>query len=87
MFENLHAKCKILTMENNLTSYLSNETSFSESSVERLFLIIFTTMYYLFDRECDKKGVRSGSEEGKQKMKQRSLFGVIVKGNTKFYCI
>ena len=78
MFENLHAKCKILTMENNLTSCLSNETSFSESWVERLFLIIFTTIYYLLDRECDKKGVRSGREEEKQKMKQRDPFVVLL---------
>ena len=31
---------------------------------ERFVLIIFITMYYLLDRECDKKGVRNanGSE-------------------------
>ena len=63
-------------MDNHLTLYLTNETPFLKSWIKRFVLIIFTTMCYLFDNECDKKGGRSGSE--KQKMKQRSLFGGIV---------
>ena len=43
-------------------SYSTNEKYFSELWIERFVLSIFITMYYLFDRECDKKGVRSGSE-------------------------
>ena len=62
MFENLHAKSKIHTMEKDLTLYLTNEMPFSESWMERFVLIIFITMYYLFNCECDKKGVRRSSE-------------------------
>ena len=43
-------------------SYSTNEKYFSELWIERFVLSIFIKMYYLFDRECDKKGVRSGSE-------------------------
>ena len=76
-------------MENLLTSYLTNETSFQESWIECFFaLIIFITMYYLFDIEnvTGKVYVVVVNEE-KQKMKQRSLFGGIVNHNAKFYCI
>ena len=88
VFEKLHAKSKIRMMENHLTSYLTNETSFQESWIERFALIIFITMYYLFDivNVTRKLYVVIVNEE-KQKMKQRPLFGGIVKHNTKFYCI
>ena len=88
VFEKLHAKSKIRTMENHLTLYLTNETSFQESWIERFALIIIMTIYYLFDivNVTRKEYVMVVNEE-KQKMKQQSLFGGIVKHNTKFYCI
>ena len=49
-------------MENHLTSYSTSEKYFSELWIERFVLSIFITMYYLFDRECEEKDVRSGSE-------------------------
>ena len=80
MFEKLHAKSKIQTMENLLTSYLTNETSFQESWIECFFaLIIFITMYYLFDiKNVTGKVYVVVVNEEKQKMKQRSLFGVVL---------
>ena len=75
-------------MENHLTSYLTNETSFQESRIKRFALIIFITMYYLFKMvNVTRKVYVVLVNEEKQKMKQRSLFGGIVKHNTKFYCI
>ena len=88
VFEKLHAKSKMRTMENHFTSYLPNETSFQESWIERFALIIFITMYYLFDIvNVTRKVYVVIVNEEKQKMKQRPLFGGIVKHNTKFYCI
>ena len=75
-------------MENYLTSYLTNETSFQESRIKHFALIIFITMYYLFKMvNVTRKVYIALVNEEKQKMKQRSLFGGIVKHNTKFYCI
>ena len=73
-------------MENHLTSYLTNETSFQESWIERFALIIVITMYYFFKivNVARKVYVVLVNKE-KQKMKQRSLFGGIAKHNTKFY--
>ena len=88
VFEKLHAKSKIRMMENHLTSYLTNEMSFQESWIERFALIIFITMYYLFDIvNVTRKVYVVIVNEEKQKMKQRPLFAGIVKHNTKFYCI
>ena len=88
VFEKLHAKSKIRMMENHLTSYLTNETSFQESWIKHFALIIFITMYFLFKiMNVTKKVYVVFVNEEKQKMKQRSLFGSIVKHNTKFYCI
>ena len=88
VFEKLHAKSKIRMMENHLTSYLTNETSFQESWIERFALIIVITMYYFFKivNVARKVYVVLVNKE-KQKMKQRSLFGGIAKHNTKFYWI
>ena len=45
-------------------------------------------MYFLFKiMNVTKKVYVVFVNEEKQKMKQRSLFGSIVKHNTKFYCI
>ena len=75
-------------MENHLTSYLTNETSFQESRIKRFALIIFITMYYLFKMvNVTRKVYIVLVNEEKQKMKQQSLFGGIVNHNTKFYCI
>ena len=88
VFEKLHAKFKIRTMENHFTSYLTNETSFQGSWIKRFALIIFVTMYYLFDIvNVTRKVYVVIVNEEKQKMKQWSLFGGIVEHNTKFYCI
>ena len=71
-----------------MTSYLTNETSFQESWIERFALIIVITMYYLFEIvNVTRKVYAVLVNEEKQKMKQRSFFGGIVKHNTKFYCI
>ena len=87
VFEKLHAKSKIRTMENHLTSYLTNGTSFQESWIERFTLIIFIAMYCLFDIvNVTRKVYLVVVNEEKQKMKQRSHFGGIIKHNTKFYC-
>ena len=69
-----------------MTSYLTNETSFQESWIERFALIIVITMYYFFKivNVARKVYVVLVNKE-KQKMKQRSLFGGIAKHNTKFY--
>ena len=86
VFEKLHAKSKIHTMENHLTSYLTSETSFQESWIERFALIIFITKYYLFDIvNVTRKVYLVVVNQEKQKMEQRSLFGGIVKHNTKSY--
>ena len=71
-----------------LTSYLTNETSFQESWIKRFALITFMTTYYFFEIVIvTRKVYVLVVNEEKQKMKQRSLFGGIVKHNTKFYCI
>ena len=44
------------------------------------------TMYFLFDRECDKKGVRSDSEWRKTINEGAMSFWLYCKNNTKFYC-
>ena len=71
VFEKLHAKSKIRRMENHLTLYLTSETSFQESRIERFALIIIMTIYYLFDivNVTRKEYVMVVNEE-KQKMKQ-----------------
>ena len=74
-----------------MTSYLTNETSFQESWIKRFALIIFiikANMYYLFEIvNMTRKVYAVVVNEEKQKMKQRPLFGGIVKHDTKFYCI
>ena len=66
-------------MENHLTPYLTNETSFLESWIKRLVFIIVITMYYLFDRECDKVYVIVVNEE-KQKNEGAISFWWYCKG-------
>ena len=59
-------------MENHLTSYLTNDTSFQESWIE-CFECFYDNVLFVRNRECDKKGVGSVSERKKKTKNEAAI--------------
>ena len=67
-------------------SYLTNETSFSESGSKCFVLTIFITIYYLFDHECDKKGVCDANGTEWRKTKNEAAVSIWWYGQIIAWC-